>query len=165
MPYRWTDDVAPKSLRLWPHQSMTPSGFTWFVGSTAALFTLPLLAVLGSPIAWVLMAFFLCAIAGIWRAIMANRAHLSFHEELVLTSDMLKVEHVPSKGPSLVWQANPHWVSVNLRHDGPVEKYLTLRGSGREVELGAFLTPDERESLYAELQEVLAQHPPRQILT
>ncbi len=31
---------------------------------------------------------------------------------------------------------------------GPVESYLTLKGNGREVELGAFLTPEERVDLH-----------------
>jgi uncharacterized membrane protein len=48
-------------------------------------------------------------------------------------------------------------VRVTLRDKGgPVEKYLTLRGSDREVELGAFLSPEERETLHAELTRVLA---------
>ena len=39
---------------------------------------------------------------------------------------------------------------------GPVEAYLTLSGSGREVELGAFLTPDERRALDIDLRSRLA---------
>lgn len=155
MPYQWTDTTREKTLTLWPHQSLTPGGFTWFIGATALMLTLPLFAVLGSPIAWVLMAFFLAALWGIWRAIMVNRAHRSLHEELTLTPDTVSLQHIPHRGPVLEWQANPHWVTVALRKDGPVENYLTLRGGGREVELGAFLTPAEREGLYRELQGML----------
>jgi uncharacterized membrane protein len=39
---------------------------------------------------------------------------------------------------------------------GPVPQYLTLRGAGREVELGAFLSEDERLALRAELRRKLA---------
>ncbi|WP_413719676.1 DUF2244 domain-containing protein [Silicimonas sp. MF1-12-2] len=155
MPYRWTDDTHEKTLTLWPHQSLTPRGFTWFIGATSFMLTLPLLAVLGSPVAWVLMVFFLGAIAAVWRAIMANRADRSLHEELTLSTERVHLQHVPSRGPVLQWEANPHWVSVNMRNDGPVENYLTLRGGGREVELGSFLTPEEREGLYRELNGFL----------
>ena len=67
----------------------------------------------------------------------------------------MHLAHIPWKGPKLEWEANPHWVSVKLRNDGPVERYLTLRGGGREVELGSFLTPEERESLHADLNRRL----------
>ncbi|MBT8423965.1 MAG: DUF2244 domain-containing protein [Silicimonas sp.] len=155
MPYQWSDTTSAKTLTLWPHQSLTPRGFTWFIGTTAVMLTLPLLAVLGSAVAWVLMPFFLIAIAAVWRAIMANRDHLSLHEELTLTSDTLRLQHSPHRGPVLEWEANPHWVSVALHKDGPVENYLTLRGGGREVEIGSFLTPEEREALYLELTELI----------
>lgn len=154
MPYRWTD-TTPKRLTLWPHQSMTPEGFSWFIGATAIMLTLPLLAVLGSAVAWVLMIFFLATIVAVWRAIMANRRHRSLLEELTLSDEQIALRHVPPTGPALDWTANPHWVTVSLRHDGPVENYLTLRGGGREVELGAFLTPEERETLFRELSPLL----------
>jgi uncharacterized membrane protein len=42
-----------------------------------------------------------------------------------------------------------------------VPQYLTLRGNGREVELGAFLSEDERVSLREELRKALTKirHP------
>ncbi len=119
------------------------------------MLALPLFAVLGSPVAWVLMLFFAAAIAGVWRAIGANQKDRSMHEELTLSGETVRLEHVPPKGPKLEWEANPYWVSVHLRHDGPVENYLTLRGNGREVEIGRFLTPEERAALHNELSDAL----------
>src|SRR5690606_26364859 len=56
------------------------------------------------------------------------------------------------------WEANTFWVTVHLHPTGgPVPDYLTLRGDGREVELGAFLTGEERRRLWSELRSVLAQ--------
>ena len=45
---------------------------------------------------------------------------------------------------------------LRLHEDGRIEKYLTLQGNGREIELGAFLSPWERETLHAELGAALA---------
>lgn len=157
MPYHWSETETEATLTLWPHQSMTPGGFTWFIGSTAVLLTVPLFAVLGSAVAWVLMVFFVSAVWGVWRAIMANKRDRSLHEELHLTETRVDLTHTPATGAPLAWEANPHWVTVNLRNDGPVEKYLTLRGGGREVELGSFLTPEEREGLYEDLSRRLAR--------
>ena len=155
MPYRWTEAPEEKILTLWPHQSMTPEGFVWFIGATALMLTMPLLAVLGSTVAWVLLAFFLAAIWGVWRAIMVNRHHRSLHEVLILGRETVRLSHVPPEGPHLDWQANPYWVTVQLRRDGPVENYLTLSGAGREVELGVFLTPEERLALFDELNRLI----------
>ena len=35
---------------------------------------------------------------------------------------------------------------------GPVPHYVTLSGNGREVEIGAFLSEEERVELFSELQ-------------
>ncbi len=134
---------------------MTPQGFSWFIGATAALFALPLLPVLGSPVLWVLLAFFLIAVGGVWTAIRTNQRRRSLREELTVTDVRVHLKQLPIKGPILEWEANPHWVTVHLRDDGPVEKYLTLRGNGREVELGSFLSPEEREGLFDDLNRVL----------
>ena len=157
MPYRWSETPTKTELTLWPHQSLTRSGFTWFIGATAFLLTLPLLAVLGSPVVWVLMIFFIAVLAGVWRAIVTNKSDRSMHEELTLDDDNIKIEHVPPSGPALEWQANPHWVSVHLCQDGPVKNYLTIRGEGREIEIGRFLSPEERAALYDELKDTLAR--------
>jgi uncharacterized membrane protein len=39
--------------------------------------------------------------------------------------------------------------------EGPVEHYLTLQGGPREVEIGAFLTVEERLALQRELLDRL----------
>ena len=38
---------------------------------------------------------------------------------------------------------------------GPVPNYITLRGGDREVELGAFLSEDERIALFGVVSEML----------
>ena len=164
MPYHWTH-TAPDTpaeplarLRLWPHQSMNARGFVTFIGATAVMLALPLLAVLGSPVTWVLMVFFLATLWGVWFAIMKNREHRTMHEELAIWPDRIALHHVQPHRPPLEWEANPYWVSVHLHQKGgPVENYLTLKGSDREVELGAFLSPEERAALRDELTGVLAR--------
>ena len=53
------------------------------------------------------------------------------------------------------WRGNPYWVRLKL-DAGPVEDYLTLTDGGREIELGAFLSPEERRALYTELAAACA---------
>jgi uncharacterized membrane protein len=40
---------------------------------------------------------------------------------------------------------------------GPVPNYVTLTGDGREVEIGAFLSEEERISLFDELTKKLRE--------
>lgn len=157
MPYRWNEAPDKTELTLWPHQSLTPRGFSWFIGVTATMLALPLLAVLGSPVVWILLAFFLATLAAVWKAITVNQDHRTMSEALTLVDDHVHLAHRPNKGPVLEWEANPYWVSVHMRTDGPVENYLTLRGNGREVEIGSFLTPEERADLYDDLGRVLTR--------
>jgi uncharacterized membrane protein len=152
-------DPPAARLRIWPHRSLTAEGFVWFVGLTAAALALPLLAVLGSPVLWGLLPFAVLTVAGVWWAIRANAGDASaLSEELTLWRDRIELVRAERRGGIRGWSADPHWVRVELHETGgPVEKYLTLKGGGREVELGAFLSPEERVALRSELLDALAR--------
>ena len=154
MPYEW---LPPKDgedrLHLWPHRSLDQRGFVWFVGLTAALIAVPLFGVLGSPVLWALLPFLLGTIWAIWFALRKNGRDRDIVEDLTLSRDLiLLVRHGP-KGRRQDWQANPYWLRLTLHETGgPVPNYLTLKADGREVELGAFLSEDERIALRDDLQ-------------
>lgn len=155
MPYRWTSEPNRHVLTLWPHRSLTPAGFVWFIGVTAAMLALPLLALLGRVELWVLLPFLIGTIALIWIFIMRSNRDGQMREVLVITDDTTTLRRQASAAEQR-WQANPYWITVTLYGEaGPVENYLTLRGKDREVELGAFLSPDERLTLFDELKPAL----------
>ncbi len=173
MPYDWTKPMqtAPAvsgavsdggeplaRLALWPHQSMTAPGFAAFIGATAAMLSLPLLGILGTGVGWVLMGFLLAGLTVVWMALRANQRARMLHEDLALWPDRIRLaHHRPGRAP-LTWEDNPYWVRVRLMPaGGPVENYLTLKGHDREVELGAFLSPGERERLAADIRDALAR--------
>lgn len=158
MPYEWHRDSHATRLRVWPHRSLPRKGFVWFIAITAGLAVVPLLAVLGSAILWALLPFMLAAIAALWWAIERSYRSGTTEERLTLTPDRISlIRHDPGRADR-EWHANPYWIRATIR-PGPVESYLILQGdheSGREVELGAFLTPEERESLCNEVNRALA---------
>jgi uncharacterized membrane protein len=157
MPYEWlpSTDVEHR-LHLWPHRSLSQRGFAWFIGLTAALVALPLLAVLGSPVVWALLPFVLAMLAAIWIALRKNGRDRDIVEDLVLTPTRVTLVRHGPRGRKQEWEANPHWLRVTLHEEGgPVPNYLTLKAKGREVELGAFLSEEERIILYKEMQEAL----------
>lgn len=148
---------APRlHLRLTPYKSLTPKGFVWFIGLTAALICVPLLSILGTAVFWALLPFIVAAIWGIWTALKRSWRDRELYEDFMLWSDRVRVERHDPRRPLRDWEANPYWVRVALhQRGGPVPNYLTLSGGGREVELGAFLTPDERGELKALLDRSL----------
>lgn len=162
MPYEWTETAPDVSgavsyrLLLWPYRSLPKRGFVWFIGVTAALLAMPMLAALGSRIWWGILPFPLLAIVAIWWALQRSYRSGQTHERLELTAESLHLRRIDPGRPDRLWETNSYWVRASLG-PGPVEAYLTLTDGQREVELGAFLTPDERRALFGELQSRLAR--------
>lgn len=147
-------------LSLWPYRSLPRRGFVWFIGITAALISIPLLALLGSTYLWVMLPFLATAVAAIWYFLERSYKDGMILETLTIWSDHMQLTRQNPRGDPQVWQANPYWVSVHMHpNSGPVENYITLRGNDREVEIGAFLSAAERKILLSELQSVLARLP------
>ena len=163
MPYEWiaTADPAPRSapaaeLHLWPYRSLLRRDFVTFIAATAAMVLLPLIAVMGSPVLWGLLPFFAIAVGGIWYALQRNQKDGEILEELRIWPDRITLDHTHPRRGHHAWEANPYWVQVKLDpHNEKTPNYLTLKGSDREVELGAFLTEEERAALYDEVDRAI----------
>lgn len=155
MPYHWTDPApAPdtRELHLWPHNSLPPRGLAIFVLATFTLLMVPLLALLGSVLLWGILPFILLAVGGVWFALSRSRHHRRILEVLTLTPDTAHLTRHNPDGQVQEWDCNRYWASPEMHtRGGPVPYYVTLRGGGREVEIGAFLSEDERRALYDEL--------------
>lgn len=158
MPYQWKEQSDPKTLVVWPHRSMTNGGFVTFMGISLGMLTIPLFAVLGSPVLWALLPFMALAVGGVWLALNRSDRDGRMTEVLTVSDEHMQLVRTEPQGQERHWDANIYWVSVHLHPgDKPVENYLTLKGGGREVELGAFLSPEERKALHDELQRVLSK--------
>ncbi|MEX5726925.1 putative membrane protein [Rhodovulum iodosum] len=173
MPHRWTPGTAalpPKApsydsggpaalrLRLWPHRSLPRKGFAAVILMAYALILVPLIAVIGTPVLWGLLPFGLIVLGMLWYFLERSYKDGELIEELSLWPDRVELTRHNPRGPRQDWHANPYWVRVELhREGGPVTNYVTLEGGGREVEIGAFLSPEERLALHDELQRAL--HP------
>lgn len=155
MPYAWTPATAdtPETLRAWPYRSLSRKGFAGVIAFAAGMLLIPLLPVLGSPVLWGLLPFFALAVWGLWIGLMRSYRDGELTEELRLTRDSLDLVRIAPRRAPQRWQANPYWVQVRLHpKGGPVPDYLTLKGGEREVELGAFLSPEERVALADDLR-------------
>lgn len=153
MPYRWSG-TSPRRLDLWPYRSLSRGGFVLVVALAAALMAVPLTAALGSPVLWGMLPFVLAALAALWVAL--RRSYRGPGEVLLLAPEEVTLIRREADGTPRIWRANPYWLCLEARADGPVPHYLTLLGGARPVEIGAFLTEAERIALEPDLRAALA---------
>jgi uncharacterized membrane protein len=145
------------ALTLWPHRSLTRSGATWIMALVAAGLAAPLVLLHGTAVGWGMLPFLVAALAALYWGIRRSELDGRLSEELRLWPDLITVVRREPRGKVRRWHANPFWVQARLIPDARIEKYLTLKGNGREIELGAFLSPDERETLYRDLSAALGR--------
>ena len=144
-------------LTLWPNRSMSPPVAGWLIALLAAGLAVPLAALSGTKVAWGMLPFLIAAVVALYFAFRRSYQDGRLHEVLRLWPDLITVERYEPRGRVLRWHANPFWVRLRLSDDAAIEKYLTLKGGGREIELGAFLSPGEREALYRDLGAALGR--------
>lgn len=144
---------SDQELRLWPHNSLAPKWAVRVVFSVFLLGLVPLFMVLGTVFLWGLLPFLLLTVLGLWLAFQSNYKARSISEVLTLSGTQAHlIQHHPKKGQQ-EWTCNRYWVRPIMHPSGgPVPNYVTLTGSGREVEIGAFLTEEERVALYDDLK-------------
>ena len=160
MPYEWisTPEDTAQQLRLWPHQSLPANGMAAFVLATFAMILIPVVTLLGSPVLWGLLPFVLLAVWGIYYALQRNHHALNIEEVLTLDREEAQLIRTEPSGTVKQWDCNRYWTTITkYEKEGPVPQYITLKGKGREVEIGAFLSEDERVALYDELQRAWAR--------
>lgn len=159
MPYEWSEQSGERPARrldLWPHRSLPRRGFAAFILGTFTLITIPLYPLLGTALLWGILPFLLLTLGGMWWGIEHTYKTAQLHEELIIDSETLHLVRTDPKGDRQEWDCNSYWARVTMHpKGGPVDHYITLAGKGREVEIGAFLSEDERKALYGELLDAI----------
>lgn len=172
MPYEWTPPLraaptpdapghahgAPPiaELHLWPYRSLPKRGYAFVIGLAYVLLLIPVFAFVGTFAVWWLLVPGLTAIAALYWFIGKSYRDGEILEELEFWPDLIRLTRHGPHGRHAEWEANLYWVAVQLhRTGGPVPDYVTLKGGGREVEIGAFLSDDERLALHEELTRAL----------
>ena len=156
MPYEWTKKSTGKTteqLDLWPFSSLPHRGFASFIMTTFVFITFPLYALIGTILFWALLPFLMITVGAIYFAIRKNFRDRSIVERLTLTREHFHLLRQEANGQQKDWDCNAYWARVQMYETGgPVPHYITLSGNGREIEIGAFLSEDERIELFSELQ-------------
>lgn len=150
------DDPPMWETTLWPNRSLSRKGFRNTMLVAAVGFALPVLPFVLAGAGWILLPFVLFVFGFLWLAFRLNNRAGRLREHISLWHDLIAVERHEVNGQIMRWQANPYWLRIKLLEaGGPVDNYLTLIGSEREIELGAFLSPEERAALKGELETLI----------
>lgn len=155
-----TDAAADEPLlryTLWPHRSMSMRGFRLFMLASCLLATVPLYGVVGTAALMFVGAFVLIDQLLLFGLISLTYRTGRLREVVELWPDRLRIERIEPNGQRKCWEANPHWVRIELHNTRQISNYLVLSSAGKDVELGAFLTPSERRDLAAELRSAIVR--------
>ncbi len=141
---------------LYPRRSLSPRGFAIVVAATGVIGFVYGMAFLAMG-AWPIFGF--CGTE--WLLfIYLFRKHMKGDrrsERLRLYPDRLTVEKISPKGDLQRYRFQPYWLQVILDRPDESDSSLYLRSHGKQLEIGAFLSPQERRDVACELRSVLTR--------
>ena len=156
----WTDKREPTFLRmrLAPNRSLDSSGTKIVFFVIACGFLLPIIPFIGSPVGTTLTVFSGLTFYLFLIMLQRNFQEGNIFEEISISKSKVIVVHQEKNKEQKIWEGNPYWTRVTLDiHNPKLKNYLTLAGKGKHIELGAFLSPEERIELKDKIQNALAK--------
>jgi uncharacterized membrane protein len=138
------------AVLLTPHRSLSPQGIRWVIAFTAVMASIPGLAFFAMG-AWPVVGLLGLDIVLLTWALTASFADKDVFEEITLWPDALDIRRVNRKGRETSLSFNPFLVRFSAVRDAD-ERVIALKIETRdgEVEIGKFLTPDDKAN-FAEM--------------
>jgi uncharacterized membrane protein len=144
------------STRLTPYRSMTPENFCAFIVAFSlcnVVLSVPFF-VIG---AWPVAGFMGLDALALYIAFRVSFRSARNYETLELTPLELVFAKVGAKGARAEWRFNPNWVRlVEETHAEFGTERVALAFRGENVEIGAFLGPEQKAELARDLSRALA---------
>ncbi len=138
-----------------PNASLSPRGFKR-VMIAFSLFALSLGLLFFSIGAWPIVGFLGLDILLVYGLLKLNYRRAHRYERLRLTESGLTVERVKPGAAREKLDIEPTWLQINMDDPPEHESQLILRSHGKEIKVGAFLTPEERLEVAQALRTALA---------
>lgn len=143
--------------RLRPHRSMTRAQVRLLL---VAVFLVSFGATLPFVLmgAWPVAGFMGLDVLAVYWAFRCSFRAARAYEDVRVTMLELLLAKVTPRGSRAEWRFNPSWVRLEKQsHEEFGMQRLDLVSSGRRVEVGGFLGPDEKAQLATNLTRALAQ--------
>lgn len=102
--------------------------------------------------AWPVFGFFGLDILLIYIAFRVSYHRARRYETVRLTANELAVEKIDPNGRTRRWKFQPYWLRVAIDGSPKHDSALTLSSHGKSLEIGAFLTPQERRDVARALE-------------
>jgi uncharacterized membrane protein len=141
---------------LTPHRSLTPRGFRVLMGIIVAgslvcgLFCIAIGA-------WPVFGFFGLDVLILYVAFKLSYRSGRAREEVSVSRTSLDIRQVAPSGKSREHRFNPFWARFAVsRHEEIGITRMAVEAQGREVQIGSFLNPDDRESFAKAFGRALA---------
>ena len=146
------------NLTLWPNRSLNKKHFYVLMVVTFGAMMITIIPFVGTQTFFVMLPFSAITLMLLFLSIVLNYQSGKLYENIKIWPDLIEVKRYEINGTSKEWTANPYWTKVNLYKKGQkIQNYLTLTGNGREVEVGAFLAPNERIEIKQKIDTVFKQ--------
>lgn len=139
---------------VYPHRSLGKAGFLVLM-AVLSVCSLALGLALYLSGAWPAIGFLGLDLLVVYVAFRLNYRAARAYETVRLTPGALEVTRVDARGRGRRITFQPYWLAVDM--DDPPRRHsrLTLRAHGRRLEVGGFLTPDEKLDLARALRRAL----------
>ncbi len=141
---------------LTPHRSLGRKGFAVLMGFLIAIW-IGIGFVFLSLGAWPVVGFFGLDVLAIYLAFRWNYRTARAREEVTVSRTRLDIRKVAPSGRSEAHSFNPFWTRFSVqRHEVIGITRMDVEGEGRQVPIGGFLNPDDRESFATAFGRALA---------
>jgi uncharacterized membrane protein len=131
---------------LTPHRSLGRRGIRLVVAVVAILSTIPGI-VFFSLGAWPIVGFLGLDVALVWWALSASLRDGKRIEKVTVWPDQIELMRVSAAGREELLRFDPHLVKLIVERDfNERTTGLHLRNNGEDVQVGAFLNPDDKAS-------------------
>ncbi|MGB3502061.1 MAG: DUF2244 domain-containing protein [Mesorhizobium sp.] len=141
---------------LTPHRSLGRTGFTVLMGTLMVGWAVTGIIFLSQG-AWPVFGFFGLDVLALYVAFRLNYRAARAHEVVEVSRTDVGIRQVAPSGRAREHHFNPFWARFNVsRHDEIGITSMVVEGQGRQVPVGSFLNPDDRDSFASAFGQALA---------
>lgn len=155
------DEALLFDVVVYPHRSLSPTGFLALMSVLCACsFMVGMVFFLSG--AWPVVGFMGLDVLVVYVAFRLNYRAARAYETVRLRHGELEITQVDQRGRGRRIVFQPYWLAVDMDDPPRHGSRLTLRSHGRWLEIGRFLTPEEKLDLARALRRALddARRPP-----
>lgn len=151
-----TPDNALFDAVLYPHRSLSPTGFLILMAAISGC-SIALGTVFWIAGAWPVVGFFGLDVLLIYVAFRLSYRDARRYEVVRLTRNELTIERFVRGRQVMQKQLQPYWLNVRVEEERTGPDRLMLRSHGQGFEIGAFLSPPEKQDFADNLTDALAK--------